>query len=54
MDKYTKELEEILKAEKKVIIRQQKEIQVLREFIDSINMEHYITWDEFLEGKRKQ
>ena len=53
MKEHVKELEELIDASQKVILRQQREIKVLRDFIDSVNKEHYITWDEFLEGKRK-
>jgi len=53
MDKHIKDLHELIEASQKVIKRQQREIKVLRDFIDSVNKEHYITWDEFLEGKRK-
>ena len=52
-DNHIKDLEDLIDASQKVIIRQQREIKVLRDFIDSVNKEHYITWDEFLEGKRK-
>ena len=53
MNKHIKDLEDLIEASQKVIERQQREIQVYREFIDSINKEHYISWDEFMEGKRE-
>ena len=45
-----KELEVLIKACQKVMQRQRKEIEALRETLDNINKEDFVSWDDWFEG----